>query len=486
MQINQFKWLEALYASTSDGYQFEPLDEGSGKIEAPTVGEIKDILHRFRSGTAPGSDGVNVELIKNAPTEFLEELQVLLKAAWERNEVPSEFQDTVQVPIPKKSAPKSVDEFRRITLCNVAYKILMQFILQKLDDVTDELPTYQAAFLANRCVEDHVFTARRVMEEFWNHGKELYVLAIDIKQAFDSVCLETIVEALQLLKVPNYLINRVMRLGLKERTCIRWRGNKTPKVDKGKGVKQGCPLSPRLFTFVIHLIISRLKQEFPDLEFEHRSRLKTPLILAYADDLLVIAESVVELDKVVGVLKDLLEQAGLVIHPGKTELLVRDPFETKVVVEQSFDIGGMSVRSKGSVRYLGAYLSATVNRPASIKQRCLQGIKVSKMLLPFIRNNKPPWEIVRRIYSTVVVPTVMFALNASSITAQNRRSLRRFERKVVKEWRDACGGPPGTVRKLLNGRTITMRIKVARFGYWAHMERRKKKPPAAIGTQLSD
>ncbi|KAL1399282.1 hypothetical protein pipiens_008334 [Culex pipiens pipiens] len=278
-------------------------------------------------------------------------------------------------PIPKKRAPKEVNDFRRITLCNVIYKILTMYMLKKVDEIAQELPSYQAAFLANRCAEDHIFTARRVMEEYWNQGREF-----------------------------SYLYTAgVMR-----------------------------------------------------------------------HDLLVITESLQELDELVGELKVLLEEAGLVIHPGKSELLVRDPYSTRVAVEDTFDIGGMSVKSKPYFRYLGAYLSATLNRPISVKQRCLQGIRVAKMLLPFIQKNKPPWVIARRIYTTVVVPSVIFGLNASALTAQNRRSLRRFERKIIKEWREACGEPPGITRKLLGLRTIVQRVKSGHFMYWGHICRRNE------------
>lgn len=307
-----------------------------------------------------------------------------------------------------------------------------------------------------------------------NQGRELYVLALDIRQAFDSVNQEAVVKALQFMQVPNFLCNRIVQLGLAEQTSIRWAGKRTPKVKKGKGVKQGCPLSPRMFTFVIHERICRLKQKFPKLGIDHRGKLELPLLLAYADDLLVITESLQELDELVGELKVLLEEAGLVIHPGKSELLVRDPYSTRVAVEDTFDIGGMSVKSKPYFRYLGAYLSATLNRPISVKQRCLQGIRVAKMLLPFIQKNKPPWVIARRIYTTVVVPSIIFGLNASALTAQNRRSLRRFERKIIKEWREACGEPPGITRKLLGLRTIVQRVKSGHFMYWGHICRRNE------------
>ncbi|KAL1381515.1 hypothetical protein quinque_015902 [Culex quinquefasciatus] len=92
---------------------------------------------------------INVELLKKAPDEFVEKLHELIAVVWNSNVPPADFIDTVQVPIPKKPSPKATTDFRKITLCNVVYKVIATHLLYKLDEVTGELPTYQAVFLAN-------------------------------------------------------------------------------------------------------------------------------------------------------------------------------------------------------------------------------------------------------------------------------------------------------------------------------------------------
>ncbi|KAL1399393.1 hypothetical protein pipiens_008256 [Culex pipiens pipiens] len=473
--ISQFRWLESLYTSVVEGQNLLLLPEDGQSFPAPTRGEVRDIINNFRNGTCPGSDGINVELLKCAPDEFIDELHSLIEQIWNSNVSPAEFLNTVQVPIPKKCSPKSTDDFRKITLCNVVYKVIATFLLQRIDDITGELPTYQAAFMANRCVEDHIFSARRILEEYWNHGVTVIALALDLKQACDSVSHKSVIEALKALGVPAFIVNRVINMALKERTCLRWQNKRTPTVAKGKGVKQGCPLSPRLFSLVLHWLLLRLRELHPEVSLVHDRGLRTPVILAYADDLLIISKSPVELDKLVTTLRRLLEEVGLLIHPEKSELIKRDPYSTKEAPRESFSVGGIQLESKPSFRYLGTYLTATVNRPASVKQRCLQGTRVSKSILPFLLKNKIPWDIGRRVYDTVVVPTVIFGMNAISLTAQNRRSLRRFERKTVQEWYRACGGVTlVSTRKLLNNRTIVNRIKAGRVMFWSHISRREE------------
>lgn len=207
------------------------------------------------------------------------------------------------------------------------------------------------------------------MEEYWNHGKNLYVFSLDLKQAFDSVNQKSLIDALRFLKVPNYLINRIIRLGLKERTHLRWENQKTPTVEKGKGVKQGCPLSPRLFTLVLHHILMKVKEKFPCISLGQNDSIRLPVILAYADDILIICEDLKQLDEIVEYLKQLLLEAGLQIHPGKSELIVRDPLSTKIADEGVYEIASMQIKAKPCIRYLGAFLTGVLDRPENVKRR---------------------------------------------------------------------------------------------------------------------
>lgn len=246
------------------------------------------------------------------------------------------------------------------------------------------------------------------------------------------------------------------------------------KVNKGKGVKQGCPLSPRLFTILMHHVLCQLKEKFPEISLGIRGSFKLPIILAYADDILIICQDIGLLNRITDTLKQLFGNVGLNIHPDKSQLLVRDPTSTKTAVEEIFNIANMPIMSHPVIRYLGVYLTGTLNRPENVKRRCLQGVKVGKMILPFLQKNKPPWSLARRIYSSVIVPTIVFGLNATALTARNRRTLRRFERKMVQEWYKACGGVDvKSTRCLMMNRTIGKKVKIYRILYWGHIMRRE-------------
>lgn len=219
-----------------------------------------------------------------------------------------------------------------------------------------ELPLYQAAFLRNRSTDDHVFLTRRVLEERWRKGALTYVLSIDLRKAFDNVNLGVISNILREYRVPHHLINRIIRSVLYERTAVRWSGKMTESFIKGTGVKQGCPLSPYIFVLVLHYAMDRVSRRLGvDLNYP---QILLPMMLAYADDILVLSDSLQGLDLIMNELIPELRNIGLEINDKKCELLIRDPlFADK---PETVVVGAQVIKVVSSLKYLGIYLHDTL------------------------------------------------------------------------------------------------------------------------------
>ncbi|GBP34740.1 hypothetical protein EVAR_25744_1 [Eumeta japonica] len=134
---------------------------------------------------------------------------------------------------------------------------------------------------------------------------------------------------------------------LKEHTSILWFGQKIQKITKGKGVKQGCPLSPRLSTIVLDDVLRTLENAF-----------KT-----------------------------------------KIKMLVRDPIN-KSIAKQRQEINGVLITPVDTIQYLGTYLTSELSRRDTIKARCKQAIRNTKGLISYIKKTEMHWKIAELIYNT--------------------------------------------------------------------------------------
>jgi hypothetical protein len=77
----------------------------------------------MRNGSAAAVDGMNAELLKNAPEELIEEVWRIITEVWMTNKVPREWSKTVQILIPKAGRPTGTDDYRRRRKENVAERI---------------------------------------------------------------------------------------------------------------------------------------------------------------------------------------------------------------------------------------------------------------------------------------------------------------------------------------------------------------------------
>lgn len=227
-------------------------------------------------------------------------------------------------------------------------------MLQRLDAMIPELGDYQAAFLHNRSADDHIYTLRRNLEEEWNAGNYLMVASLDLEKAFDMIDLNVAVIVLKNLGVPHHFINRIIQICMWERTKILWYNQTTPTVNKSRGVKQGCPLSPRIFTLVLDAVISTLAEEL-NISLTFENALGLPLILAYADDLVILAKSKENLKSILCKLFELLSTVGLKCNTTKSYVVLRDPGKVNNENGEFVDFGEFRLKISDEIRYLGNF-----------------------------------------------------------------------------------------------------------------------------------
>jgi sorting nexin-29 len=128
------------------------------KIQSCSVIDIK-------TNKAPGED-ITAELIKNASGELKERLHVLICKIWRDENMPDDWKVGLIVPLFKKDDKMKCENYRGITLLNVAYKILSSIILERLKEYSEEiLGEYQCSFRPQRTV-DQIFVVRQILEKF--------------------------------------------------------------------------------------------------------------------------------------------------------------------------------------------------------------------------------------------------------------------------------------------------------------------------------
>jgi sorting nexin-29 len=86
-------------------------------------------------------------------------------------------------------------------------------ILERINPCVEEIVgNYQYGFRRGKSTTDHVFTLRQIMSKYYKFEKNLHLVFVDYKQAYDSVDTEELRKALVILGISKNYVNLIINL----------------------------------------------------------------------------------------------------------------------------------------------------------------------------------------------------------------------------------------------------------------------------------
>ena len=121
-----------------------------------------------------------------------------------------------------------------------------------------ELPDVQAGFRKGRGTRDQIANICWIMEKAREFQKNIYFCSIDYAKAFDCVDHNKLWKILKEIGTPDHLTCLLRNLYAGQEATVRTRHATKDWFQIGKGVCQGCILSPCLFNFYAEYIMRTL------------------------------------------------------------------------------------------------------------------------------------------------------------------------------------------------------------------------------------
>lgn len=179
---------------------------------------------------------------------------------------------------------------------------------------------------------------------------------MDFTKAFDSVNYWKLFTKLVNLNIPSCYVSLLAFWYANQSVCIKWKNNLSDKFGIANGTRQGSLLSPCLFNVYISELIFSINQSGIGCTCGG----KFMNILAYADDLVILAPSWTGLQSLINLLQVFSVNLDLFANCKKTVCMIYKPTCNSKSLKcdfPKFRLGNVELEFVKSFRYLGHLVS---------------------------------------------------------------------------------------------------------------------------------
>lgn len=282
------------------------------------VFEITEVLKKTKENKAPGIDRVPYEFLKNASQEFLAELANQYNEMFNTSRVDSTMEESVIFPIHKKGDLNITSNYRGITFMNSSAKVLMGILNNRIKQWTESnniLNEFQAGFRSGYSTVDNIYNLASIVHLKLDEKKKVYAFFVDFSAAFDMISRNLMFFKLHSMGISTKVVNLIEKIYRNTRSVV-WTGKDVSEhFYTYTGVRQGCLLSPLLFTLYLNDLHDGLEGGVLIDELNIR-------VLLYADDIVILAEDREVLQKMIKNLENYCIQWNMVVNLAKSKIMV--------------------------------------------------------------------------------------------------------------------------------------------------------------------
>lgn len=401
-----------------------PADES---IFAPPTGDEIRLKLCATANSAPGQDRVEYRHLRLVD-KTCQILASIFARCFAEKDMPDPWKTATTILIHKKGPTEDVSNFRPIALMSCIYKLMMAILARRISkwSIDNDLlsPEQKSARPSEGCYE-HGFLLHSLVGDARRHQKKLFLSWLDLRNAFGSVTHDAVFTTLEHMGFPPAMIQLIQNAYTNATTTIRTGACLTSAIPIHARVKQGCPLSPIVFNLTLELVLRKVKNAATQCPRGPARHHDTPLsVLAYADDLVLIARRKDSLATLLEAASSAANIIGLEFRPDKCASLSidKDNGGHLVVHQNAFQVQRQPIpplAAEEHYRYLGIPIGLVHiidNLPELVDRLIPELQKIEASLLA-------PWQKLAAI-RTFIQPSLTYALRAGSPKKQSLDAYR--------------------------------------------------------------
>lgn len=399
----------------------ESLDD---QIEEISIEEMEVALSNLKNKKAVGEDQIPTELLKICDAQFLDELRKVFNEILKTEIIPNEWLCSTIILFFKKGDRTELKNYRPISKTSHMYKLFMKIIANRLSETLEEHQSVnQAGCRSGFSTTDHLFVIQQLIEKSTEHNLDLYMGFVDYEKAFDSIEHPYLWLAMREQGINTKYIRLMKKIYENSSAKIQMeKQSRTFKI--GRGVKQGCCLSPKLFNGALQKVFNGLDWSQKGLKIDEKHLAE----LRFVDDVVVISPDKNELVTMMEELFDASKEAGLCANIEKTKVMCNTG-------ETLFTIHGKQVEAVNEYKYLGSLTSFEDREEKEINARIAAAWRSFWAMSKFFQSDMPIYHKTR-LMDSCILPSFTYNCQCWSLNEKSRDRLaveqRNMERKMMK------------------------------------------------------
>ena len=446
-----------------------------------TFDEIDKMVTNLKNKKACGNDKILNEYICATYNKLRPMYIALFNRVLEEGIVPESWLNGMILPIYKSKGDRNdPDNYRGITLLSCLGKLFTSVINERLNKYADKIALInenQAGFRKKYSTTDHIFLFKNVIDLHLKQkkGKKLFCAFIDYRKAFDFVWRSALWYKLKKSGIKGKLFNIIVNMYKNIKSCVSINSECSDYFASTAGVRQGESLSPFLFAIFLNDLEDYLLKsncnavEMSDMSAELWLKL---IIIMYADDTILIANSAINLQKGLNELESYCNKWKLKINNDKTKIMIFA--NRKVKKEQyNFKLGEDKLEIVDSFKYLGVHFSYNGKFTVAIDNLASMAERAMYSLFKKSRSLQLPIDIQFHLFDKVVLPIMLYSCEVWGFS--NISPLEKLHRKFCKMVLKLRSSTPNVMIYGETGRfPLEVMVKIRMIKYWSRIVLGKK------------
>ena len=314
-----------------------------------------------------------------------------------------------------------------------------------------------------------LFILQIIIEKIRNTRDEACITFIEYSKAFNSVVHNHLFKVLTEMGFPAHLISLIANLYTDQKATIRWNGDHCDYFDIEKGVRQGCILSPHLFSIYTEQVMrdSELDDEGVEIAGDRISNLRN------ADDTALLADNYDSMCNILNKVNVAGEKSGLRLNAKKTKVIHVNSKTTP----NPISVNGVDLEYVPDMKYLGSIKTCDGSCAKDVKTRIAMAKKKMIDLNNIWKDRGIPTVLKIQLLKSLIWPVMMYGSEAWTLRSDEVNKIEAaelwFYRRLLRvSWTDKRTNE-SILSELNTKRILSSEINKRRLRYVGHAVRHK-------------